>query len=183
MAMHQKDYKSEKKNYEKCFKYMNKEHIVDLIYQDYVTCLLNNRDTAKAIIAESDFLAKGYIRIVNQNRLLKIFGKKYGNELIQMFPKIKREYENMPDKKNRLAIAKLEESDQEVRRQKNNMPIEEFNKLLDYTDSMNHFQFYHLVKYENASPYCFLINHIYGKNIKYFEFTSRLLFECFCGIK
>ena len=45
-----------------------------------------------------------------------------------------------------------------------NHPDNEFNKLLKETDSINHLELYNLVTKEGASPFCFLLYHLYGEN-------------------
>ena len=174
IAKYQKNYKAEKNYYEKAFKYMKQDYIVNLCYYQYVECLLNNKDTSAAIIAEARYLAIGLINIESPKSILRKFGTKYGSELVNEFPKIKQESEKNPDKENRLAIAELEKRDQEIRNEQSNMPREEWVKLLAFTDSTNFYDLFQLIKYKNANPLCGLIYHLYGDNKKYFNYFDSV---------
>lgn len=174
MAQYQKNYKAERDYYEKAFSYMNKGSIIKLCYDQYIDCLLYNKDTLSAINAEVDYLETGDVDIFSKKFIEKKFGEKYGAALFQKFPKIKQKHESSITE-NQKALRELEKRDQAIRLDKKNMPQQEFERLRVYTDSINFYDLFQLVKNKNANPVdCGILVHLYGNNRKYFNLYDSI---------
>jgi tetratricopeptide (TPR) repeat protein len=171
-----KNYTEALKNYNEAIKYGNTmlPNINDDI--DIAICYLNLKDTIKAITSLKASVLKGNIFIEEQTWLKNMFVNVHWQLLIKDLPKLKNEYWcNIPNKGNYYKIAELEAIDQSVRNNfENRLPIEEFNKLLKITDSINFTNLNRLVKEQNANPLCFLLFHLYGENKKYFTFYDTI---------
>ncbi len=177
LASYNKNYKLEKKIYLKCFKYGNNNLPDYSDLESYAICLLNNKDTLNAIKTMEKVFVKIDLTLYNSNFLLEKLSYNDSLILTSRFPYYKKVYEDQRDKNQPYwrKIHELELKDQEVRQLKNQIPDNEFNKLLKKTDSINHLELYNLVTKEGASPFCFLLYHLYGENEKYYTFYDSIL--------
>lgn len=177
MEKFKQNYKLEKKYYNKCFKYGNEFLPSAIELEEYAVCLLNNSDTTNALYVIKKILVMTDVVSYNTGYIFSKLPKRDSVLLFEQLDDFKKEYEKRILIKNPsiLITRELERIDQEVRAQKNTMDAKEFYQLLEYTDSINHYELYNLSKEKGANPMCFLLYHLYDKNQKYVNYYDSIL--------
>jgi hypothetical protein len=178
MANLVKDYKSEKMYYEKAFKFSNAFLPAQIDLTDYSYCLLNNKDTLKALKYMEKAIAKG--NNFPESSFIICFGKNYGNQIIKKMPELKKEFYKWLAQYGSIELLELDAADQTVRNlflNRNTTGITEQigNKMIVFIDSINFLKLNLLMKKEDVFPSTILLYHIYGNNGRYFQYIDSVL--------
>ncbi len=171
----EKKYQEACSNYKEAFKYGNQYLPDNLALEEYAESLLATSDTLNSLEAFRKAVVKGsnvaYLGI-NDN-----FSKKNADLFFKDYPKLRSEYwrTKINEIDTYIELKNLEATDQAVRTNFFNRILRnEFNKLMEITDSINFIKLKQLVIEKGASPECFLMLHLYGDNQKYVPFYDSI---------